>query len=98
MEPAGAGVESMLQGILPLVGAVGAPGLIVLVVLLVLTGRLVPRSVLNERMADKDIVIADLREANQVLTVNNELLRRGNETAVHLTQATAQAVGAPNND
>ena len=92
------GVEETMTGILPLIGAIGAPGLLVLVVLMIFTGRLVPRSFMNERMKDKDDLITDLRNAYAVLKENNDLLRLGNETAVHISQATAEAVGARVND
>lgn len=92
------GAEETVNGVLPLIGAIGAPGLLALVVLLILMGKLVPRSFMNERIQDKQVVIDDLRSANEVLTANNELLRRGNETAVHISEATAVVVGAPIND
>lgn len=92
------GAEETVTGLLPLVGAIGAPGLLALFVILVFMGRLVPRSVMNERLLDKQALIDDLQNANEVLKVNNELLRRGNETAVHISQATAAVVGAPVND
>lgn len=51
-----------------LLSAGGAGGIAALAVVAVLTGRLVPRSVLRDRIADKDKQIAQYREAAEVST------------------------------
>ena len=47
-------------------GPLSPTGALMLVVLLVITGKIVPASVMESRMADKDATIADLREAARI--------------------------------
>lgn len=47
-------------------GTLSPTGALMLVVLLVILGKLVPASVMESRMADKDAIIADLREAARI--------------------------------
>ena len=47
-------------------GTLSPTGALLLVVLLVIQGKLVPASVMESRMADKDATLADLREAARI--------------------------------
>lgn len=64
-----------------------------LVVLMILTGKLVPVSMLRQQLAAKNDTIADLREALTSERANSAQLRRGNGAAVQVLEATAEVVG-----
>lgn len=67
-------------------------GLLGLCVVLIMFGYLVPLRMVKARLADKDAVIADLREANRVLKVNNDQLLRGSKATVQVLEAIPDAV------
>jgi hypothetical protein len=76
---------------LPLV-PMGATGILALVVLAILRGALIPRSVHEDRMKDKDAQIEYLLRTNQELTVaNSALLEVGYTTEKVLTSLQAVA-------
>jgi hypothetical protein len=72
---------------LPLLGEWTPASLLGLVVLLILFGGLVPIRTVRKLIADKDVTIADLREANAVLKRNNAALLRGNLTTAQVLEA-----------
>lgn len=72
-------------------------GLLGLVVVMMMFGYLVPLRIVRGRLADKDITIADLRQANAVLRANNAGLLQGNTAAVQVLEALPDAVGGDNN-
>jgi hypothetical protein len=73
-------------------------GLLGLVVVMMMFGYLVPLRIVRGRLADKDITIADLRQANAVLRANNTRLLQGNTAAVQVLEALPEAVGGDNAD
>jgi hypothetical protein len=72
-------------------------GLLGLVVVMVMFGWLVPIRIVRGRLADKDAIIADLRQANAVLNKNNAQLLRGNTAAVQVLDALPDVVGGDTN-
>ena len=68
-------------------------GLLGLVVVMVMFGWLVPLRIVRGRLADKDVIIADLRQANAVLKRNNDQLLRGNTATVQVLDALPDVVG-----
>lgn len=66
-----------------------------LVVLMILTGKLVPVSMLRAQLAAKNEIIADLREALASERANSAQLRRGNGAAVQVLEALPEVVSAP---
>jgi hypothetical protein len=68
-------------------------GLLGLVVVMVMFGWLVPIRIVRGRLADKDAIIADLRQANAVLKKNNDQLLRGNTATVQVLDALPDVVG-----
>lgn len=60
----------------------GAIGLVVLVVLLILTGRLVPRSIVNDVRQDRDERVREARAETKVWREAFELARRSNEMLI----------------
>jgi len=68
-------------------------GLLGLVVVMMLFGWLVPIRIVRGRLADKDAMIADLRQANAVLKKNNDQLLRGNTATVQVLDALPDVVG-----
>ena len=63
---------------------------------MIMTGRLLPRSWVADRMGDKDIIISRQADYIEVLKQNNALLQQGNETSLALAQATTSIVaGVP---
>lgn len=87
------GDTTVTAELLPFLGNFTAPGLLGLCILLIMLGRLVPRSALKERMADKDTIIARQSEYIQVLKENNALLRRGTETTLSVVNAIPEVAG-----
>lgn len=81
--------------IVPFIGNLTAPGLLGLGILLIMFGRLVPRSTMAGRLADKDTIIARQGEYIQVLKENNELLRRGTETTLRVVDSIPEVAGVP---
>lgn len=80
--------------------SLGATGLLAVVVVMVLTGRLVPKSTLEDLRADKDKQIDTWRTAyERALQVQDEqrqhvtTLLDANRTTTHVIQALPQAVG-----
>ena len=91
-----AATPAEVEGLTPWIGLLGAPSIIILVVLMIITGRLLPRSWVADRMGDKDIIISRQADYIEVLKQNNALLQQGNETSLALTQATTSVVaGVP---
>lgn len=72
-------------------------GLLGLVFVMVLFGWLVPVRIVRGRLADKDAIIADLRQANAVLKKNNDQLLRGNTATVQVLDALPEVVGGEPN-
>jgi hypothetical protein len=68
-------------------------GLLGLVFVMVMFGWLVPIRMVRGRLADKDAMIADLRQANAVLKRNNDQLLRGNTATVQVLDALPEVVG-----
>lgn len=76
------------------IGDIGAGGLLALVVILLMTGRLVPKSRVDEVRSDKDAVILDNKgtisalrhELREVLDQNTSLLR-GARTTLHVVES-----------
>lgn len=68
-------------------------GLLGLVFVMVMFGWLVPIRMVRGRLADKDVIIADLRRVNEALMKNNEQLLRGNTATVQVLDALPDAVG-----
>lgn len=68
-------------------------GLLGLVFVMVMFGWLVPIRMVRGRLADKDVIIADLRRANEALIKNNEQLLRGNTATVQVLDALPEVVG-----
>lgn len=68
-------------------------GLLGVVVVMILFGYLVPLKIVRGRLADKDIVIADLRQAVADLRRNNDQLLLGNSATVQVLDALPDAVG-----
>lgn len=89
------GQDGAIQELISIAGTVGTPGLVALFVLLIMTGKLVPRRVHEDRIADKDKVLQAQAEYIKALKVNNDLLREGTTATVAVTRATAQALEAP---
>lgn len=85
-------MDAFLSG-LP-IGDIGAGGLLALVVILLMTGRLVPKSRVDEVRSDKDAVILDNKgtisalrhELREVLDQNTSLLR-GARTTLHVVES-----------
>ncbi|MEU5668941.1 hypothetical protein ABZ749_00960 [Micromonospora sp. NPDC047753] len=83
-----------------LLGTGGPVGVLVFVVLLVLTGRLVSRSVHEDRIKDKDGQIADLKETVKVkdeqIRVRDDQLTKllpNSDLTVRLLQGLAREAG-----
>ncbi len=83
--------------------SIGATGLLAVVVILVLTGRLLPKTGVDERMADKDKQIdtwrAAYEKALEVQDVQRTLLTamtEANQTTRNVIQALPRAAGSPN--
>ena len=72
-------------------------GLLGLVVVMVLFGYLVPLRLVRGRLADKDVIIEELRRTNAVLLQNNEQLLRGNSATVQVLDALPDVVGGEPN-
>jgi hypothetical protein len=82
----------------------GAIGLVVLVVLLVLTGKLVPRSVVIDIRRDRDDRVAEAKAETRIWREAFELARRSNEALIpymhqlievgHTTNSVLQALPA----
>lgn len=68
-------------------------GLLGLVFVMVMFGWLVPVRIMRGRLADKDVIIADLRAANAALLRNNNQLLRGNTATVQVLDALPDVVG-----
>lgn len=68
-------------------------GLLGLVVVMVMFGWLVPLKIVRGRLADKDVIIADLRRFNAALVRNNDQLLRGNTATVQVLDALPDVVG-----
>lgn len=68
-------------------------GLLGLVVLMMMFGWLVPMRIVKTRLADKDIIISDLRRANAILERNNSQLLKGTTATVQVLEALPEAVG-----
>lgn len=68
-------------------------GLLGLVFVMVMLGYLVPVRMMRARLADKDEIIKDLRQANAVLVRNNHQLLRGNTATVQVLDALPDVVG-----
>lgn len=68
-------------------------GLLGLVVVMVMFGWLVPLRIVRGRLADKDVIIADLRRFNAALMRNNDQLLRGNTATVQVLDALPDVVG-----
>lgn len=68
-------------------------GLLGLVVVMMMFGWLVPIRLVRGRLADKDVLIAELRKANAVLKRNNDQLLRGNTATVQVLDALPEVVG-----
>ncbi|QDN64455.1 hypothetical protein [Streptomyces sp. S1D4-14] len=84
--------------------ALGASGLLAAVVLMVLTGRLLPKASVDERLADRDRQIETWRAAyERGLEVQDEqrklltALVEANETATKVIQAIPRASERPRN-
>lgn len=80
--------------------SLGATGLLAAFVIAILTGRLLPKSSVEERLADKDKQIDTWRTAyERALEVQDEqrthisALLDANRTTTHVIQALPQAVG-----
>lgn len=67
-------------------------GLLGLVVVMIMFGYLVPLRLVRGRLADKDAIIAELRQANTVLKMNNAQLLRGNTATVQVLDALPEVV------
>lgn len=80
------------QDWIPILSSLSPAGLLGLGVLLLMFGRLVPRSIMLARMADKDAIIGEQRGYITSLERNNALLRLGNEATVGVVTATAEGV------
>lgn len=79
--------------------SLGATGLLAAVVILVLTGRLVPRSVMEDLRTDKDAQIETWKTAYERAMAGQDTQRQhittlldANRTATHVIQALPQAV------
>lgn len=73
-------------------------GLLGVVVVMILFGYLVPLKIVRGRLADKDIVIADLRQAVADLRRNNDQLLLGNSATVQVLDSLPDVVGDPHDD
>jgi hypothetical protein len=86
-------IVAELTELLPWSG-LGLSGIVSLVVLLVLTGRLVPRSVMDDRVADwKAAAEASERRAAERDEQQRELLEMG-RTTVQILEALRDSAGA----
>lgn len=72
-------------------------GLLGVVVVMMMFGYLIPVRIVRGRLADKDIVIAELRRSNEVLLQNNARLLAGNTAAVQVLEALPEVVGGDSN-
>ena len=74
---------------------VATPSTLLLVaVLMILRGLLVPRSVLDTMIADREKVIAEQSAHIVTLTENNAILRTGNQTTIRVVESLPKVAGS----
>lgn len=75
------------------IAPIGATGILAIAIIMLLRGALIPRSVHEDRMADKDQTIAYLKAANEQLTRQNQALMTVGHTAERVLLSIHEAAG-----
>jgi hypothetical protein len=68
--------------------------MLLLAVLMILRGALVPRSVLQTMIADREKVITEQAAHITTLTENNAILRTGNQTTIRVVESLPRVAGS----